>query len=248
MSGAPVVLLGDVTTKVVSGATPRGGEAAYKSSGIPLVRSMNVHFDGFRRDGLAFLDEEQARALKNVEVRAGDVLLNITGASIGRVTVAPPAMDGARVNQHVCIIRPDQRLDSSFLRWYLASPLQQRLINGIESGATRQALTRRRSWIRGAALTALATARDRRGDRKAVLPPRRSRRQPQARQGQPQALQGRRPQSRRRRPASAHRSRTRPPRRPQLRNRRATPATRPRSPPQPMDWKGQVQGANRFLS
>lgn len=142
MSAVPVVELGGVTTKVGSGATPRGGEAAYKPSGIPLIRSMNVHFDGFRRDGLAFLDEEQARALKNVEVRAGDVLLNITGASIGRVTVAPTAMDGARVNQHVCIIRPDQHLDSSFLRWYLAAPSQQRLINGIESGATRQALTK----------------------------------------------------------------------------------------------------------
>lgn len=142
MSRASVTQLGDVTTKVGSGATPRGGEAAYKPAGIPLIRSMNVHFDGFRRDGLAFLDEEQARALKNVEVCAGDVLLNITGASIGRVAVAPAAMDGARVNQHVCIIRPDHRLDSSYLRWYLASPFQQRLINGIESGATRQALTK----------------------------------------------------------------------------------------------------------
>lgn len=142
MSGGEIVRLADVTTKVGSGSTPRGGETAYKPEGIPLIRSMNVHFNGFRRDGLAFLDEKQARALKNVEVRAGDVLLNITGASIGRVTVAPIALDGARVNQHVCIIRPDPRLDSSFLRWYLASPSQQRLINGIESGATRQALTK----------------------------------------------------------------------------------------------------------
>jgi type I restriction enzyme S subunit len=103
---------------------------------------MNVHFDGFRKDGLAYLDDEQAAALRNVEVRAGDVLLNITGASIGRVAVAPTHMHGARVNQHVCIIRPDSRLDSSFLRWHLASPRQQRLINSVESGATRQALTK----------------------------------------------------------------------------------------------------------
>lgn len=142
MSADQIAVLADVTTKIGSGSTPRGGEAAYKASGVPLIRSMNVHFDGFRRDGLAFLDDDQARALKNVEVRAGDVLLNITGASIGRVTVAPTAMDGARVNQHVCIIRPDRRLDSSYLRWHLASPSQQRLINGIESGATRQALTK----------------------------------------------------------------------------------------------------------
>nr|WP_295773847.1 restriction endonuclease subunit S [Rhodoferax sp.] len=131
-----------MTTKVGSGSTPRGGEAAYKSTGTPLIRSMNVHFGGFREDGLAHIDDDQAAALRNVEVRARDVLLNITGASIGRVTIAPPHMDGARVNQHVCIIRPDDRLEPSFLRWFLASPHQQRLINSMESGATRQALTK----------------------------------------------------------------------------------------------------------
>ena len=142
MSEIRTFRLGDITTKVGSGSTPRGGESAYQSEGIPLIRSMNVHFDGFRRDGLAFLDAAQAAALKNVEVKANDVLLNITGASIGRVTSAPAEMAGARVNQHVCIIRPDDRLESSYLRWFLASPTQQRLINGIESGATRQALTK----------------------------------------------------------------------------------------------------------
>ncbi len=142
MSGFSTIQLGEVTTKVGSGSTPRGGEAAYKSTGTPLIRSMNVHFGGFREDGLAHIDDDQAAALRNVEVRARDVLLNITGASIGRVTIAPPHMDGARVNQHVCIIRPDDRLEPSFLRWFLASPHEQRLINSMESGATRQALTK----------------------------------------------------------------------------------------------------------
>ena len=142
MNSWPYVKLADVTTKVGSGATPRGGKASYKESGIPLIRSMNVHFDGFKYDGLAYLDDAQARALDAVEVRANDVLLNITGASIGRVTVTPTRMDGARVNQHVCIIRPKPELHPSFLRWYLASPGQQKLIMDVQSGATRQALTK----------------------------------------------------------------------------------------------------------
>ena len=60
---------------------------------------MNVHFEGFRADGLVYLDEDQAATLDNVEVLPGDVLLNITGASIGRVTQAPVFMAGARINQ-----------------------------------------------------------------------------------------------------------------------------------------------------
>ena len=103
---------------------------------------MNVYFDGFRYEGLAYIDQSQARALDAVEVGASDVLLNITGASIGRVVVAPARLDGARVNQHVGIIRPKPQLDPSFLRWFLASPGQQKLIMDVQSGATRQALTK----------------------------------------------------------------------------------------------------------
>jgi len=75
-------------------------------------------------------------------VRGGDVLLNITGASIGRVNQCPVALDGARVNQHVCIIRPVPELDSAFLRYLLSSPQQQDIIFQIETGVTRQALTK----------------------------------------------------------------------------------------------------------
>jgi type I restriction enzyme, S subunit len=132
----------DIATKVGSGSTPRGGSESYKESGIPLIRSMNIHFDGIHYEGLAHIDNEQADSLKNVEVFTDDVLLNITGASIGRVTQAPKEMNGARVNQHVCIIRPKKELNPTFLSKYLASPSVQRIIMSEEYGVTRQALTK----------------------------------------------------------------------------------------------------------
>lgn len=138
----PMRALGTITTKIGSGATPRGGETAYLSEGVPFIRSMNVHFEGIRWDGLAYLGSDDARQLEGVTVRTRDVLLNITGASIGRVTVVPPALDGARVNQHVCILRPDESLDPDFLAAYFRSPAQQQAIASEESGATRQALTK----------------------------------------------------------------------------------------------------------
>jgi type I restriction enzyme S subunit len=103
---------------------------------------MNVVFFGFKRDGLAFIDEYQASALDGATVRAHDILLNITGASIGRVTLAPQDMDGARVNQHVCIIRPNSSIDSRYLRAYLSSPALQSKIWADNTGTTRQALTK----------------------------------------------------------------------------------------------------------
>ena len=132
----------EATIKVGSGATPTGGKESYHESGIPLIRSQNVRFEGFMEDGLVFLDAAQAASLDNAIVCCNDVLLNITGASIGRVTLAPSHLDGARVNQHVTIIRLKKGINPSFVRWFFASPGQQRKINSIQVGVTRQALTK----------------------------------------------------------------------------------------------------------
>ncbi|MGB1241533.1 MAG: N-6 DNA methylase, partial [Chitinophagales bacterium] len=71
----------DCTTKIGSGATPKGGEYAYKNEGVTLIRSQNVYDGRFEDKGLAFIDEVQASKLDNVNIEEGDVLFNITGAS-----------------------------------------------------------------------------------------------------------------------------------------------------------------------
>jgi type I restriction enzyme S subunit len=103
---------------------------------------MNVHFDGFRRKGLVFIDEDEASQLNHVTVQPDDVLFNITGASIGRVTTAPADMSGARVNQHVCILRTSDALLPRFLAYYLATTAQQAVVNSAQVGGTRQAVTK----------------------------------------------------------------------------------------------------------
>ncbi|MGC9561992.1 restriction endonuclease subunit S [Brachymonas sp. M4Q-1] len=138
--------LGDCCEKIGSGATPKGGKDAYLDQGpVRLIRSQNVHNNGFSSSGLAYISEEQARKLEGVSVKAGDVLLNITGDSVARVCQAPQQFVPARVNQHVAIIRPTQRdFDARFLRYFLASPQQQDLMMGLAAaGATRNALTKR---------------------------------------------------------------------------------------------------------
>ncbi|MGH8737157.1 MAG: restriction endonuclease subunit S [Burkholderiales bacterium] len=134
-----------LTTKIGSGATPRGGEARYKSEGVALIRSLNVHDMGFRYEKLAFLDDAQANGLSNVVVQKGDVLLNITGASVARCCVVPADVLPARVNQHVSIIRPIAgKLSPEFLHYLLISrPYKHVLLQrGEEGGSTRQAITK----------------------------------------------------------------------------------------------------------
>ena len=137
--------LKSLTSKIGSGATPRGGKSSYKSSGIPLVRSMNVHDRRFTSEGLAFIDQSQADKLSNVELMLGDVLLNITGASVARCCRLPDEYAGGRVNQHVAIIRPiEDKLLPEFLELVLTSNAEKQklLAIGNKAGATRQAITK----------------------------------------------------------------------------------------------------------
>ncbi|MCL4410459.1 MAG: restriction endonuclease subunit S, partial [Gammaproteobacteria bacterium] len=136
----PMVCLGNYCEKIGSGATPKGGKSVYLDVGeTALIRSQNVYNEGFTASGLAFISEEAADKLRNVSIEPNDILLNITGDSVARVCMAPEEYLPARVNQHVAIIRPDNsRLDSRFVRYFLSSPEQQRLLLTIaSSGATR---------------------------------------------------------------------------------------------------------------
>lgn len=132
----------DICTKIGSGATPRGGKKAYCDKGISLVRSQNVLDFTFSHDGLAFINDEQAAKLNNVEVFDEDVLLNITGDSVARACIMNPAFLPARVNQHVAIVRGNRE---RVLNHYLLYFLQWRkghLLQLASAGATRNALTK----------------------------------------------------------------------------------------------------------
>jgi len=134
--------LGDHVTKIGSGFTPLGGHSSYVRSGVPFIRSQNVHMNRFDRTGLAFITPEQDALMNMTRVAEGDVLLNITGASIGRVCVVPPEIVPANVNQHVSIIRTNGSVEPEFLSLFLSSPDFQRFICDTQAGATRQALTK----------------------------------------------------------------------------------------------------------
>lgn len=139
------ITLGDVCSKIGSGATPRGGKSVYIDEGISLIRSQNVINLYFSYDGLAHITDEAGRKLKGVTVEKDDVLLNITGDSVARCCLVANDVLPARVNQHVCIIRPDKKiLNPVFLMYYLnTSHIQQYLLLlAMGKGASRNAITK----------------------------------------------------------------------------------------------------------
>jgi type I restriction enzyme S subunit len=127
---------------VGSGATPRGGSEVYQDDGVMFIRSQNVYFEGLRLDDVAYIDEFTHEQMNRSKVYPQDILLNITGASIGRCCILPDSITEANVNQHVCAIRlPDPTLgDASYLSTVLASFIGQSQIDRLNAGGNREGL------------------------------------------------------------------------------------------------------------
>lgn len=134
-----LTLLGDVTSKIGSGSTPKGGSEVYQSTGVPFIRSQNVNENQLKLNDLTYISHEIDEKMKGSRVQPKDILLNITGASIGRSCVVPKSFSKGNVNQHVCIIRLAQG-EPKFYQAYLSSQKGQNIINSSQSGSGREGL------------------------------------------------------------------------------------------------------------
>lgn len=137
--------LKDLCLKIGSGATPKGGNNVYLDKGnYSLIRSQNIYNEGFSEQGIVYISDADAKKLENVDVKEDDVLINITGDSVARVSLPNKKYLPARVNQHVSILRANpEKLDFKFLKYVLVEKsMQEYLLTLASSGATRNALTK----------------------------------------------------------------------------------------------------------
>ena len=129
-----------MATKVGSGSTPKGGDAVYTSIGHYFVRSQNVGMGFLMLDNIAHINDDIHQKHKATEIYENDVLLNITGASIGRTAVATKELEGGNVNQHVCIIRTNSKVNPKFLCDYIQTQRIQNHIKSLQTGGSREGL------------------------------------------------------------------------------------------------------------
>ena len=132
--------LGTLTAKVGSGSTPKGGNTVYTSTGHCFVRSQNVGMGYLILDDVAHINDGIHQKHKATELKEDDVLLNITGASIGRTAIATKEIEGGNVNQHVCIIRANSKVSPKFLCNYIQTKKIQNYIQSLQTGGSREGL------------------------------------------------------------------------------------------------------------
>ena len=132
--------LKSIVEKVGSSVTPRGGGSVYVDEGIMLIRSQNVYYEGFKLNDVAYITEAIDKDMSNTRVKDGDVLINITGGSIGRCYFVPEGFPRANVNQHVCIVRPCS-FSTKYLYYLLRSYCGQVQVDLQQTGGNRDGLT-----------------------------------------------------------------------------------------------------------
>ena len=130
------------TTKVGSGKTPKGGAEVYMTSGVMFLRSQNIYNDGLRLDNPYYISEEIDEEMKNTRVQKNDVLLNITGGSIGRCCIFDGSIPNANVNQHVCIIRVNSSVFlPEYMHLFWISLIGQISIKSYQTGGNREGMS-----------------------------------------------------------------------------------------------------------
>lgn len=141
--GWTFVRLGQITNKIGSGSTPRGGKEVYVKEGVPFLRSQNVWNDGLHLDDVACITQEEHKRMSGTAVLGNDVLLNITGASLGRCALVPSEFGEANVSQHVTIIRLTDPQVREYIHLCILSPYTQSMIWGRQVGMAREGLSKK---------------------------------------------------------------------------------------------------------
>ena len=125
------ITLEEISSKIGSGSTPKGGD--YSKDGIPFFRSQNVYNEGLVCADMKFISNATHKRMIGTEVRPKDLLLNITGGSLGRCAIVSDEFQIGNVSQHVCIIRPIFVL-SSYVHSFILSSLFKKSMNITGSG------------------------------------------------------------------------------------------------------------------
>ncbi|MFT6384170.1 MAG: type I restriction enzyme S subunit [Bacteroidia bacterium] len=133
--------MGEISEKLGAGSTPSGGKAAYEPKGTMFFRSQNIHNDGLRVDNVALINRKTHTKMKGTHVRAKDILLNITGGSIGRSTLIPDDFDTANVSQHVAIVRMVDLEIREYIHNLIISEQFQQTIMDVQVGVSREGLS-----------------------------------------------------------------------------------------------------------
>jgi type I restriction enzyme S subunit len=133
--------MGQIAEKLGAGSTPTGGKSAYVDKGIMFFRSQNIYNHYLKLQDVALIPELTHEKMKGTKVKPKDILLNITGGSIGRCALIPDNFTTANVSQHVAIVRMIELETREYIHQFVISPGFQDRIMDVQVGVSREGLS-----------------------------------------------------------------------------------------------------------
>jgi type I restriction enzyme S subunit len=133
--------MGEIAEKLGAGSTPLGGKSAYVDEGIKFFRSQNIYNTYLKLDHVAYITDAIHEKMKGTKVKPKDILLNITGGSIGRCSLISDDFDTANVSQHVAIVRMIELETRKYIHQFITSKGFQDRIMDVQVGVSREGLS-----------------------------------------------------------------------------------------------------------
>ena len=118
-----IIKLKDVCEFITKGTTP-SKEKLFKSGEIPFLKVYNLTFNGaidFSKDPTYVTHETHSGFLKRSITRPSDVLMNIVGPPLGKVSIVPNNFPEWNINQAIARFRCSNLLFNKYLLYYLLS-------------------------------------------------------------------------------------------------------------------------------
>ncbi|MDY0094219.1 MAG: restriction endonuclease subunit S [Candidatus Vecturithrix sp.] len=131
----------EISVRITKGASPRWQGFEYQKTGCVFITSENVRDGHLDTSKPKYLPIEFHKKQKNSQLTKNDILINIVGASIGRVCMYDGRFEDANVNQAVCIFRVSEKVSPDFLLYYFQAPYMQSNLLGSKSDSARPNLS-----------------------------------------------------------------------------------------------------------
>lgn len=135
-----IKIIKEIAEKISSGATPLAGGDAYTNSeeGIPFIRSGNINANKIIDfENLLYVKKEiHQKKLKSSQLKRGDVLIAIVGATIGQISLYDYDRE-ANINQAIAMVRVKKEVNPEYVKEYLLSGIGQSQLNKIKRPVAR---------------------------------------------------------------------------------------------------------------
>ena len=114
----------DLCFFITKGTTPKKSEFQLEDKSIPFIKVYNLTFDGsldFTIEPTFIAKSIHETSLARSIVYPGDVLMNIVGPPMGKVSIIPSSYDEWNINQAIARFRCKEELNNRYLAYFLMS-------------------------------------------------------------------------------------------------------------------------------